>query len=334
MDNQPDDIRKWLQDLITRSATDQLDSLKRFEQMLNKVARGDVDQNRLREDYLNFARDESLRYINDLTRVGLGFYNSLLELNRHYNERFFDHVATDPRAQQPQANRSEPRIVTMDLHAPLGGEARHSFIIENHRQDPIDVSFLVSEFATETGTSQTSESIKRHYIRPALQLNPPRFMLRPGEERRVDIRIPLPIDLLHPGEVYAATVVVSGFEELQLRLRLWADPAHEAGRDIQATSAYPARNGSQAWSADEENTHPLVDPLTRIRGIGPTYEKKLYEGGLYTYAELATASDALLIKLIGAGGAARAHEQQWREQARLADAGKWEAIASLQKESV
>jgi predicted flap endonuclease-1-like 5' DNA nuclease len=328
MDNQPDDIRKWIQDLITRSATDQLENLKRFEQMLQKVARGEVDQSRVRDEYVNFARDESLRYINDLTRVGLGFYNTLLELNRHYNERFFEHVTSDPRASR-QPGRSEPRIVTMDMHAPLGEVAAHSFVIENHRPEPIDVSFLVSEFAVEAGATQNGEPFEQRYIRPALQLNPPRFTLRPGEERRVDMRIPLPVDLLIPGEVYTATVVVSGFEALQLRLRLWADPAHEAGIDIHTASDVQTPNGPEKTTAPAESGHKVLDDLTRLKGIGPVFEKKLHAAGIHTYAELAAVEEELLIKHLGAGAAGRAQAQQWRSQAQLAARGEWAEIEQL-----
>jgi hypothetical protein len=77
MNKPPDDISQWIQELIKRSATDQAVSQKRFEELVRRTTRGEVSQAELRDEYLRFAQQEGLRYIRDLTRVGLGFYNTL-----------------------------------------------------------------------------------------------------------------------------------------------------------------------------------------------------------------------------------------------------------------
>jgi hypothetical protein len=78
MNDQTDDIRQFIQELLSRSATDNMRNLQRFGDMLRRVSRGDVDQETIREEFLEFARDESERYVRDLTRVGLNFYNTFL----------------------------------------------------------------------------------------------------------------------------------------------------------------------------------------------------------------------------------------------------------------
>jgi hypothetical protein len=230
MNSQPNDLRQWIQELIASSAADQLYNLKRLEELLRRATRGELDGPGLREEYLNFAREESTRYINDLTRVGLSFYNTLLELNRHYNDRFFEQVTQERRTQNGASHRSDPgvgssqpRVVTMELHAPLGSEAARSFILENQRTEPVQVSFLVSEFASNNGAES---------FRSPLQLSPPRFTMRPGEEHSVRVQIPLLPEFFTPGQVYTATVVVSGFENLHLLLRVWAEPQPEADISI------------------------------------------------------------------------------------------------------
>lgn len=331
MNNQPDDIRKWIQDLIARSASDQLDSLKRFDEMLRKATRGEINQSRMRDEYLSYAREEGLRYVNDLTRVGLSFYNTLLELNRHYNERFFEQVFSDPRSNPAQAPKSEPRVVPMDVHAPLGEVASHAFVIENHRPEAVQVSFLVSEFSSED--PQGGEVQETRYIRPPLQLVPPRFTLRSGEERRVEVRIHLSPEIFTPGDLYTGTVVASGFEELQLRLRLWADPARVASIEITPTPT-PANNGQPSKkAAPKPKSSQPADDLSRIKGIGPLYQKKLIEGGVRTFASLADASDETLAALLDANAVDRARRQLWREQARLAVGGDWASLENLQPES-
>lgn len=321
MSDQPDDIRQWLQELISRSASDQLDNLKRFDELLRRAARGEVDQSRLRDEYLNFSREESLRYINDLTRVGLGFYNTLLELNRHYNERFFDRVLRDRWSQNgvPPVAKREPRIISMELSATVGEVASSAFIIENHRKENVAVAFLVSDFTDESGLES---------FRPPLQLSPARFSLRPGEEHQVSLHIPLLPELFQVGEVYTATVVVSGFDELQLRLVVRpsaASAAQESGITIQ-----PSRNKVPAEAAQAGASPAPADDLARIKGIGPTYQRKLDEGGVRTFARLAAMNDQALLDLFGSQGMARARRSQWREQARLAALGEWQALEKLQ----
>jgi predicted flap endonuclease-1-like 5' DNA nuclease len=315
MSNQPDDIRQWIQELISRSAADNMQNLKRFEEMLRRTLRGEGDPTALREEYLRFAQQESSRYINDLTRVGLSFYNTLLELNRHYNDRFFEHVLKEQRNAPGGAEKAAPRVIPMALSGPLGGDASRSFVIENQRGEPAAVSFLVSEFTSQDGAAS---------FRPPLQLSPARFSLKPGEERVVGLQIPLLKEFFVPGQVYEATVIVSGFEDLQLQLQVRADPPPAPA----AEAAPPARRGPvfqpveetpvppAAAAAPPPEAAPPADDLGQVKGIGPATVRKLHAGGIRTFARLADCAPGDLERILGAGGAARAHREQWQEQAR------------------
>ena len=322
MSKPPNDIRQWIQELISRSATDQLHDLQRFEDLLRRSLHGEIDQAKLRDEYLRFAQQESMRYINDLTRVGLSFYNTLVELNRHYNDRFYERVLQDTSVGSvPEAEKSGPRVVSMELHGPVGGEAVHSFMIENQRTEPMTVSFLVSEFSDEKGTTT---------FRPSLQLSPARFNLRPGEERRVNLRIPLLPEFFIADQVYTATIVVSGFEGLQLRLRAWADAVRES--TTQAVLGQSTRPGPVFMPVEEAAEAASVDDLTRIKGIGFTYQRKLHDGGVRTFARLAECDDATLERLLGRNAAPRAQSGKWQAQARLAAEGAQAALDALQQE--
>lgn len=331
MNSQSNDLRQWIQELITRSATDQLYNLKRFEELLRRAASGGLDGPALREEYLNFAREESTRYINDLARVGLSFYNTLLELNRHYNDRFFEQVTQARRSQDAAAGvdrngsgtePGQPHVVTMELHAALRAEAARTFILENRRTEPVQVSFLVSEFTSENGAES---------FRSPLQLNPARFSMRPGEEHPVRVQIPLLPEFFTPGQVYTATVVVSGFENLQLHLRVWAEREPEASISV-APEPEPQtdRGRSSATTAGQRPPPARMDDLTRIKGIGSAYAHKLQETGIQSYTDLANAGAEALAPLLGVRAANWARQAQWQEQARLAAAGEWERLRDLQ----
>lgn len=314
MNDQTDDIRQFIQELISRSATDNMQNLQRFGDMLRRMSRGNVDQETIREEFLEFARDESERYVRDLTRVGLNFYNTLLELNRHYNDRFFSQVFEENYRYRdvPDAEPARPRTVQMELHGPLGEEAVRSFVIENKQNEPVSVSFLVSEFTDEANTIS---------FRPPLQLYPARFTLRPGEEHVVNLQIPLLKEFFVPGQRYSATVVVSGYDDLVMDLSVWADSpkpaADKAGSDIHIREVVETPGREKAAPAPSP-----PDDLKTIQGIGPTYEKKLQQAGIKTFRDLANADEETIAAAIGSAAAQRAVREQWVAQARLAAEGQ------------
>lgn len=314
MNDQTDDIRQFIQELLSRSATDNMRNLQRFGDMIRRMSRGDVDQETIREEFLEFTRDESERYVRDLTRVGLNFYNTLLELNRHYNDRFFSQVFEEDYRYRdvPDAEPARPRTVQMELHGPLGEEAVRSFVIENKQNDPVSVSFLVSEFTDEANTIS---------FRPPLQLYPARFNLRPGEEHIVNLEVPLLKEFFVPGQRYTAAVVVSGYDDLVLDLSVWADSPKPAAD--KTSSDIPIREVADA--PGREKAAPVRTPpddLKTIQGIGPTYEKKLQQAGIKTFRDLADADEETIAAAIGSAAAQRARREKWAAQARQAAEGK------------
>jgi predicted flap endonuclease-1-like 5' DNA nuclease len=76
----------------------------------------------------------------------------------------------------------------------------------------------------------------------------------------------------------------------------------------------------------------VPDDLTRIEGIGPYYRDALHKLGITSFAQLAAYTDAeALVNLLKSNGY-RQHPSipTWAEQAALAAAGDWEALAALQ----
>jgi predicted flap endonuclease-1-like 5' DNA nuclease len=323
MSEQPQDIRQWIQELISRSAKDQMHNLQRFEELVRRATAGEIDQSELRNEYLAFARQESTRYINDLTRVGLSFYNTILELNSNYNDRFFQHAFQEERVHPmtPDAEGPARKVVEMELRGTLGEHAERSFVIENQRTQDVSVSFLISEFESEDGSI---------YFRPPLQIAPTRFSLRPGQERMVNLKIPLLPEFFAAGKVYYALVIVSGFENLQLRLKVRADEVQESSSP-QAGKSPSDRPGPTFLPVVEPQPSAQTDDLTIIKGIGPAYQRKLHETGFHSYIRLATAEKLEVEKLLGKQIAVRAARDKWGEQARLAAEADWKGLQALQK---
>jgi hypothetical protein len=210
MSNEPQDLGKWIQDLTIRSVTEQARAIERYRDLVQRVVRGELDEQTVREEYMNFAREETTRYISNFATLSLSYYNALLELSRAYNDRFFEHVlgtATNGNVTAPRA--TQPQQVEMELHALVGQNITSSFVIENKRTEIAEISFLISEFVGPPGTAP---------FRPPLQLNPPRFTLDPRGERVVTLHLPLLPELFTPGQRYTAKIIVRGYDDMELIL--------------------------------------------------------------------------------------------------------------------
>jgi len=103
-----------------------------------------------------------------------------------------------------------------------------------------------------------------------------------------------------------------------------ADKKTEAAKAAKATSAAEAAKASASTEPDD---------LTRIEGIGPKISGALQDAGIKTFAQLA-ATDVERIKEILEEASPNllrlANPTTWPKQARLAAAGKWEALEKWQ----
>lgn len=90
--------------------------------------------------------------------------------------------------------------------------------------------------------------------------------------------------------------------------------------------------------AERSTAVPLTEPaapddLKIIEGIGPKIETILHQAGIYTFAALAEASVAQLEQIVREDAGIRvAFPDTWPNQARLAAAGNWAALETLQDE--
>jgi predicted flap endonuclease-1-like 5' DNA nuclease len=90
-------------------------------------------------------------------------------------------------------------------------------------------------------------------------------------------------------------------------------------------------------AAQEKQPEPMEedktpDDLRVIEGIGPKISAILLEAGIRTYTQLAATEVERLQSILEEAGIRIANPSTWPEQAKLAAAGKWEALESLQDE--
>lgn len=83
---------------------------------------------------------------------------------------------------------------------------------------------------------------------------------------------------------------------------------------------------------DAETDEGTID-LTIIEGIGPKYQEILNGAGITTFAQIAEMSEDEIVTLVKENGGRKAASMtSWAEQAQLAAAGDWDALAKLQDE--
>ena len=240
MSEEAQEIGKWIQELVTRAVREQVQTTQRYGELLQRVARGEVDPKKLRAESARFAREETARFARNLATLSISYFNTLLELSRTHNERFIEQVlGAATQAEKEKTVSAAPTTshqVEVELRAPLGQEATGAFIIENKRASTVELSFLVSEFSAPGAAP----------FRPPLQIEPPRCVLEPGEEQIVTLRLPLLLELFAPKRQYTARVVVSGGEDMQVILKVWADasevvPKSKRARRKASTASKPKR---------------------------------------------------------------------------------------------
>jgi hypothetical protein len=223
MSGEPPDFYQWLRDLTERSVADQARALQRYNELMQRVLRGELTGPQVSEEYTRFAREQSTRYANDLTQLSLGYYSALLELGRSYSDHFYDRVLrSQPPPAPPAAGAARaPRQVSLALQGAAGEEAALSFVIENKHSTPAEISFVVSEFVDAAGGDP---------FRASLRFQPEQFALGAHEEAVVTLRLSVLPELFVPGHHYRSTVVVRGYDELELVLNLTV-PAARASTD-------------------------------------------------------------------------------------------------------
>jgi len=94
--------------------------------------------------------------------------------------------------------------------------------------------------------------------------------------------------------------------------------------------------GEQPEAKQEAHAEPIeenpADDLTKLEGIGPKVSKILNEAGFTSFADLATADDAEVDKVLDAAGLQMMDSAGWIEQAKMAAKGDMEGLAKLQDE--
>ncbi len=123
MSEEPQDLGKRIEDLIISSMREQARAVERYSELALRVVRGELDERTVREEFIRFSRDETMRYLRNLATLNVSHYNALLKLGFSLQNRFFDRVldaTTDGNVTVPRA--APPQRLEIELRALVGQE--------------------------------------------------------------------------------------------------------------------------------------------------------------------------------------------------------------------
>lgn len=209
----PSEVTRAFEALAARALANQSHAALRYRELLQQVARGEIDAVTVRAEYERLVGQQVAQLAKELTTLGVNYYQSMLELSRLYTDQLFDDLVGSARGRAAhdggeQDIAQSSAAIELRLRGRAGEQVTGGFVIENKRADPADVVFLVSDFTDGVGGT----------FRVPLEWDPPRLMLDAHQEHPVTMSLALDPAFFTAGHQYRAEVIVRGNDDLELRL--------------------------------------------------------------------------------------------------------------------
>ena len=143
MNGRSEKLGERIRDITVRFGSEAMRSLQRYNELLQSLAAGELDQSEALEAYAQFVRDETGRYFRNVADASTGYYDALRELGSIYNPPFFENALSQWRPRH-QAS-PPPRSGVIELSGSPGDEAVSAFRVENKSNNAEEITFAVSE---------------------------------------------------------------------------------------------------------------------------------------------------------------------------------------------
>jgi hypothetical protein len=220
------DVATWFQALSAYASEQSARSMARYQRLIDAVASGQIPASLVQEHGRRFLEQQAPHLLGDVMTLGLDFTQRLQASSATLADGLYDRVLGSDSEEAGADDREPP--VCLDLRGRLGETASATFVVENTRSAPADVSCSVSAFGPRGGGSR---------FQPPLEMSPARFTLAPAAQQDVQVRLPLDPARFEPGSDYVATLVVSGASgrDIVVQLMARAEPVASEERQLSAT---------------------------------------------------------------------------------------------------
>lgn len=233
MDSQ--DYKTKFNELATRLMTENVKIWQRYAEAVGRFSSGEAQSANAQGQMASFAVHEGGKFVRDLMQLSLNYYSILLDMSVDFTNRMLD------QALQPSAREAPPEPAAppppssggtrfeLNLSGQQGQTVASPFVVENKQAQAADVSFEITEFISEDGTTR---------FRAPVEFAPERFELEPGTEQVVQCRMSLGAEFV-PGRRYMALVRVTGFPGMEIGLIVVPQPAGTEDQALAEAGAAP-----------------------------------------------------------------------------------------------
>jgi hypothetical protein len=209
-------FNEWYQNFQSRSVTEQVRFWQRYSELWQRMLSGEADDQELREEYMQFASEETMRFFRHLTTLNMRYYNAIFDLTQQYNDHLMDYTPYDT-GYGEDAPTDQPQHMEIALRGKSGDQLTRTFVIENNRAQPTEIHFTMTEFSDG----------KDSFAAP-LTIHPANFSLAPGAEQKITLQLSLEPNLFKGGQQYRGVVTVRGHDNLQLHVHVTIDPGQKS----------------------------------------------------------------------------------------------------------
>lgn len=268
----PQDWTQWSQTLSAYVTEQAQRAQSRYQQLLEKVARGEITPATIQDFSAKFAADRAPFLARDSAELNSRFLEGLIRLNQRFVDTVFDHLMGNG-AGHPDAPMESVRL---DLAGPSGSAVSAALVVENTGAEASEVHCKISEFRDTEG--------KEPAFRAPLQVDPTDFRLRPGEARSINLRLAMTPEVFALGRNYEGTLLIHQEGQsvvVTLTARATAGPPDEEAPPSVLRLGAPI-GGIASASLTLANTREEqalircnVTEIRRADGVGPAFAPKI-----------------------------------------------------------
>ncbi len=269
MDNNNDSQTKFTE-LASRYLTENVRVWQRYGDMLRQLSTSRPQTPSL-QSIQEFATRDGVEFISQVMQLNLNYYSSLLDMGVDFTNRMFGKAAQPEAPAQSPPSASAAATPTATTSGPtfeLEFSGRHGetpsspFVVANKKAEVAEVSFEISEFASEDGRTR---------FRSPVEFTPDPFVLQPGAEQIVECRLPIDAKFV-PGARYMALVRVTGFPGMEIGLIV--TPFAAAGESIPATPAGTSATPVVEQGQPSQTDHVITSTTTSKKKRSSAPRKK------------------------------------------------------------
>lgn len=181
-------------DLARRWAGQRFKAVQAYGQILSDYGAGRSTGAAAAGAYAKLVAEEGVRYSADAIGIASDFATALVKKAGGTVEN---------------AVAGGTAVQDLEISGPLGGVASAEVLLRNPHDQAATLSFSTTNFTGTTGGAAATVTVE-----------PPDLVLAPGDEQPITVRATLDPKVFAAGGHYAASVAISGFNDLVLRVRL------------------------------------------------------------------------------------------------------------------